>query len=184
MQSILSERERKILHAIRKIRNAFAHDHRLTSFGDKSINDLVKNIRLPKEMILPDEIPLPKPGSNSLPLIIYRSRSDRPREIFEETVIALVNILSARYSQAITSRRKSPAEFKSASEIADLMANLAEKIDQQLRRANIQMESLDADKCRQRDNRDLHEKTDILVASHRHLAEQLRHAIYKDKQGD
>jgi DNA-binding MltR family transcriptional regulator len=118
---LISNKEHKILHTIRSIRNEFAHELSELSFSTQSIRARCKNIETPIEMVAPLVIPLPQAGA-PLPLpAIEKADSSDPKALFQETVTTLMHVFAARLCQANASTRSTPPEFSSAHEPAKVM---------------------------------------------------------------
>ncbi|EHR39385.1 mannitol operon repressor [Alishewanella jeotgali KCTC 22429] len=102
---IISENERMMLHGIRGIRNEFAHKLAGASFSDESIKQRSLNLSVPREMLMPNDIPIPRTHEETVPLptIVKADESD-PRAIYQEAVTHVALLLRGR--QAHCSQNK------------------------------------------------------------------------------
>jgi hypothetical protein len=120
---LISTEEHRTLHAVRGIRNDFAHVLGDISFQTTSVKARCKNIEAPIAMVAPKDIPLPeKDRAPPLPRII-KAPSENARSVFQEAVIALMHCLAARVSEAGRDRRVSPADFTEAHQPAEMVLN-------------------------------------------------------------
>ena len=102
---IISENERKLLHGIRGIRNEFAHKLTGASFGDESIKQRSLNLSVPREMLMPSFIPIPRTHDEKVPLpTIVKADENDPRAIYQEAVTHVALLLRGR--QAYCSQNK------------------------------------------------------------------------------
>ena len=130
---LLSLYERRVLHAIRGIRNQFAHELGDVAFSDQSIRDRCKNIETPFSLVAPTEIELQQAGQPEPPApTIEKADSNNPRAIFQEAVQTMVHCLAGRFADAGAAARSTPADFVYAHEPAlrqhdRIKALLAEK---------------------------------------------------------
>ena len=128
---LISKGEYATLETVRAIRNRFAHELSFLNFSDQSIAAKCKNIEYPIEMITPDyEEKIEGIGDienmSKLDVKIIKANTDQPREVFQETVMVLMNLLNARLTVLNDKKNKAPIEFKSAVEIANEAVKLAQ----------------------------------------------------------
>jgi hypothetical protein len=114
---LISERERKLLHFVRGIRNDFAHSWDEASFHVPSVRDRCRNFALPVDVVRP-RLPEGKVLSEAVP--IDKATPDDPRSLFREVVGFLVDALVARSFSIYESERKSLAEFVDYGEMLDV----------------------------------------------------------------
>jgi DNA-binding MltR family transcriptional regulator len=111
---LISSDEKKEIDIIRKIRNDFAHSLQSISFSDQSIKDRCANLVIPDRMFVPDFIPLPNEGDESIPTIdLTPPKNWKPRDRFTNSVTSVLRNLSVRYAQVVRSHRSIPKEFES-----------------------------------------------------------------------
>ncbi|UUY07088.1 hypothetical protein LRS11_14775 [Pseudomonas sp. J452] len=102
---IISENERKMLHGIRGVRNEFAHKLAGASFSDESIRQRSLNLSIPREMLMPSHIPIPRTHEENVPLpTITKADESDPRAIYQEAVTHVARLLRGR--QAYCSQNK------------------------------------------------------------------------------
>lgn len=107
---IISENERKMLHGIRGIRNEFAHKLSGASFSDESIKQRSLNLSVPREMLMPSQIPIPRTHEEKVPLpTITKADEDDPRAIYQEAVTHVALLLRGRQAYC-TQHKLSRAE--------------------------------------------------------------------------
>lgn len=131
---LISKGEYATLETVRAIRNRFAHELSFLNFSDQSIAAKCKNIEYPIEMITPDyeekiegiEVIEDIENMSKLDVKIIKANTDQPREVFQETVMVLMNLLNARLTVLNDKKNKAPIEFKSAVEVANEAVKLAQ----------------------------------------------------------
>jgi len=117
---LISKRETDLINTIRAIRNYFAHQLSNASFENQSIKQKTENLSTPIELLIPEHIPIPQSTDESVPLPkIVKASKENPREIFQECVLFLVNVLAVRLNNL--EKIDSLEEFQSAAEISEGM---------------------------------------------------------------
>ncbi|KDA94768.1 DUF4145 domain-containing protein [Pantoea agglomerans] len=114
---LISEGERTTLHAIRGIRNDFAHKLTGISLNDASVMQKIKAIEIPIHLLLPEKFQNTPydDGSFETPVVI-KADSDNPREVFQEVIIYLASSLSGRDASARMNRRKEAKNYSKGEE--------------------------------------------------------------------
>jgi len=115
---LIAKQEHRALHTIREIRNKFAHQLDAVTFARQDLRSLCANIEVPRVMVAPRSIPMSEKGEAPPLPFIDKVDSNNPRAVFEESVETHMNILAARLTGALMSRRELPSQFSSAVEIA------------------------------------------------------------------
>jgi hypothetical protein len=113
---LISAREHQMIHAVRSIRNDFAHKLRGISFENQSISARCKNIETPLAMLAPKTVILSRTGKVPPLPPLEKADSSDARAVFQESVITLSHILAARIIDARLSKRISPPAFVAAHE--------------------------------------------------------------------
>lgn len=116
---LISECEYQTLETIRAIRNRFAHELTDLKFDEQSISAKCRNIEYPVSMITPE---FAAPSENSEPFAmqaIQKASSQNSRDIFQESVMVLMNILIARLATLNAKKITPPKDYESAEEIAN-----------------------------------------------------------------
>lgn len=114
---LISDRERNTLHAIRGIRNDFAHKLTGISLNDNSVKQKIKAIEIPVHLLVPEKFQsLPSDdGSFETPTIV-KADTDNPREVFQEVIIYLASSLSGRDAFARMNKRKKAKDYSTGEE--------------------------------------------------------------------
>lgn len=131
----ISADERRDLDVIRRVRNDAAHRFQGVSFGDQSIAERCRGLRLGVRLYAPEHIPLPD-GVQSYERAVEVSDGLLPdmdlrppvegdaRWIFTSTVESLLTVLAVRQTRSLIPRvggRKRAAELNFPEDIPDLM---------------------------------------------------------------
>ena len=119
---IISKYEKSQLHALRNIRNVFAHMLVGASFENESVKQKTLNTSVPIQMLNPINIPRPQYDGDipALP-IIEKASENNPRAIFQETVIHLSLLLSARLIQRFSTPMQEANPFAQATEPGEMI---------------------------------------------------------------
>ncbi|HHC6573311.1 hypothetical protein [Vibrio parahaemolyticus] len=124
---LISDRERKLLHGVRGIRNDFAHKLSKADFSFDSLSQRAKNLSIEKSLLMPLDIPLPSKEGEEAPLPeIKKADENNPREIYQETVLHLAFWLRVRLMKASDTQIKVLADFKEATDPSKIMLGIHE----------------------------------------------------------
>jgi DNA-binding MltR family transcriptional regulator len=111
---LISESERKILHGVRGIRNEFAHKLSGASFEDDNIRQRCLNLSVPREMLMPDFIPIPRDKNETAPLpTITKADETNPRAIYQEAVKHIAGQLRGRQYYSMANKVQKAEDFNS-----------------------------------------------------------------------
>ena len=124
---LLSKSEHQRLHAIRSIRNEFAHNLSKISFFDPDIQIKCEKIETAVALIIPESIPVSIKGEKPPLPIINKLDKNKPREIFEQCTLQLMHLFAARYAQAVDSKRSYLKEFLLAHEPGEVVLTKLKK---------------------------------------------------------
>lgn len=125
---IISENEKKMLHGIRGIRNEFAHKLSGASFMDESIRQRSLNLSVPREMLMPNLIPIPRTIDEEVPLpTIKKADENDPRAIYQEAVIHVSYLLRGRQVHCMLNRIKKLENYSKATEPGRQIQKASEK---------------------------------------------------------
>ncbi|WP_345884952.1 hypothetical protein [Shewanella algae] len=114
---IISENERKMLHGIRGIRNEFAHKLAGASFTDESIRQRSLNLSVPREMLMPNDIPIPRSHDEKVPLpTIKKADENDPRAIYQEAVTHVALLLRGRQAYCTQNKLKGVENYSKATD--------------------------------------------------------------------
>jgi DNA-binding MltR family transcriptional regulator len=114
---VISENERKMLHGIRGIRNEFAHKLSGASFTDESIKQRSLNLSVPREMLMPNFIPIPRTHDEKVPLpTIKKADETEPREIYQEAVTHVAFLLRGRQAHCTLNKIKKVDNYSKATD--------------------------------------------------------------------
>lgn len=119
---LISNIEMKNIISMQKIRNKFAHQINNISFENDVIKNISSNFTIPKDSFLPKVIPLPRKGSDELPVVDLNpiKRDTPPRERFIYTFKYLYMNLTTRTYGEPPKKRKEYTEEYTAEKIISL----------------------------------------------------------------
>lgn len=169
---LVSQAEYRWLNVIRRIGNLFAHELELDSFNNQSIRDICSTICLPGHLIIPMSM-LSLRGVPTATAPFVRAAENDPRGQFEELVVTLVHVLSARSSLAVTTRRVAALDFSSAADAFKVMLNLAKAQAKILEQQFAALEQLG-----QRPDRAIQVKSNKIIEEHSRIVELLKSISY------
>ncbi|MCC5903754.1 MAG: hypothetical protein JJT87_17705 [Halomonas sp.] len=137
---IISDSERKMLHGIRGIRNEFAHKLAGASFSDESIKQRSLNLSVPRKMLMPNQIPIPRTHEEKVPLpSIIKADESEPRAIYQEAVTHVALLLRGRQAYCLQNKLGEVESYSSATapgrEIQRVHEALLERYESLLDRA-------------------------------------------------
>jgi hypothetical protein len=169
---LVSKEEHRVLHAVRGIRNDFAHKLLDISFKTKSIEDRCRNIEVPFPLVAPESTPLPKERTSRPPLPrIVKASKDDARSLFQEAVMNLMFCLSARVAEATQAQRETPANFMKAHEPAEVLLGSFKHLLGRLEKLLEHSKLPEDERARIAVDR---EKNALLVKVHEFCVEQIR----------
>ncbi|EHU5131509.1 hypothetical protein KY939_001474 [Vibrio parahaemolyticus] len=169
---LISDRERRLLHGIRGIRNDFAHKLSKADFSIDSLSQRAINLSIEKNLLMPFDIPLPLKDGEEAPLPeINKADENNPREIYQETVLHLALWLRARLMKATATKAKTLPDFMDATGPAEMMLEVIETKFSEYR------ELLEKASEITQEDQDYIKKQDILIRTQRYCIEraQLSH---------
>lgn len=114
---VISQNERKLLNGIRGIRNEFAHKLAGASFNDESIRQRSLNLSIPREMLMPESIPVPRNPQEKVPLpTIVKADENDPRAIYQEAVTHVALLLRGRQAHCTLNEIEEAEDYSKATQ--------------------------------------------------------------------